>query len=88
MPLSCQDFAQTTHRYVITQECRKPALEHARQRMQRVKAHPDQPPVLPVEHPRHRPPLLPQPDHAIAPQAALGLGVYQKAGEVIRRKIG
>src|SRR4029450_8259208 len=33
-----------------------------------------QPPKLPAEHPRYRPDLLQQAHHAIAPQAALGLG--------------
>ena len=71
---SCQDLAQTTHHYVIPQKRRKPALEHARQRVQRVKAHTDQPPVLPAEHPRHCPHLLQQAHHAIAAQAVLELG--------------
>jgi hypothetical protein len=41
LSLSCQDLAQTTHHYTITKKRRKPALEQARQRMQRVKVHAD-----------------------------------------------
>src|SRR5262245_18288800 len=71
---SCQDLAQTTHHYAITKKRPKPALEQACQRMQGVKAHADQPPVLPVEHPRHRPDFLQHADHAIAAQAVPELG--------------
>src|SRR5262249_9574398 len=35
---SCQDLAQTTHLHTTTEKRRKPLLEHARQRGQRVKA--------------------------------------------------
>jgi hypothetical protein len=59
---------------VIPKKRRKPALEYARQRVQRIKVHTDQPPLLPAEHPRHRPDLLQQADHTIATQAVPELG--------------
>jgi hypothetical protein len=71
--LSHSQAGELSARWRYTTRC-KPALEYARQRVQRVKAHADQPPLLPTEHPRYRPDLLQQAHHAIAPQAALGLG--------------
>jgi hypothetical protein len=71
---SCQDLAQTTHQHVITEKSGKPALEEARQRVQRGKVHPNQPSLFPVAHPRHRPDLLPQPPQAIAPHATPEVG--------------
>ena len=57
---SCQLLAQTTHDYTLTKKGGKPVLEHARQRVQRVKLETDQPSMLPAQHAGHRGDFLQQ----------------------------
>jgi len=57
---SCQLLAQTTHDYTFTKKGGKPALEHARQGVQRVKLDTDQPSMLPAQHAGHRAHFLQQ----------------------------
>jgi hypothetical protein len=53
MAHSCQLLAQTTHDYTLMKKGCKPALEHAREGVQRVKLDTDQPSMLPAQHARH-----------------------------------
>jgi hypothetical protein len=57
---SCQLLAQTTHDYTFMKKGGKPALEHARQGVARVKLDTDQPSMLPAQHAGHRAHFLQQ----------------------------